>query len=74
MIDPLFQVHKLNEKGLQKAKELADRFNTLLVEINRLCPAGRELSIVKTKLEEASFFAKKAVASVPENQLWGETC
>jgi hypothetical protein len=67
-VDPLFQVHKLNEGGLQRAQELADRFNGLLVELNRLLPEGREFSIVKTKLEEAAFFAKKAIAKRPENQ------
>lgn len=35
---------------------------------NILVPASREASIMRTKLEEAAFFARKACASRPENQ------
>lgn len=68
-MDPAFQTYRLNESGLQKAEFLAYRFDQLLAEIARICPAGRELSIVRTKLEEACFFAKKGVASVRDNQV-----
>jgi hypothetical protein len=58
----------LNDGGIQKAKELANAFNSLLITVREHVPEGRELSIVKTKLEEACFFAKKGMANVAENQ------
>ena len=64
-----FQVHLLNESGIQKAVRLAERFTDFLNDIEQDTGAeGREVSIVRTKLEEASFFAKKAIACRPENQ------
>ncbi len=66
-----FQVHLLNEQGIEKAKGIAKVFdgciNTLLGQPIQL-PQGRELAIVRTKLEEACFFAKKAMANDPSNQ------
>jgi hypothetical protein len=58
-----FEVHMLNETGKQNAKEIAETFDTCLNKLTELCPEGRSFSIVKTKLEEACFFAKKAMAS-----------
>lgn len=69
MVDPLFQVHRLNEDGLKKAEVLAGAFNELLVNLRGMCPEGREFAIVKTKLEEAAFFAKKSIANAKENQI-----
>lgn len=64
-----FTFHKLNEKGIEKAKEIAVRFSILLNELEyTIGSSGREMAIVRTKLEEASFFAKKAMAVRPENQ------
>ena len=68
MTNPLFQVHRLNDDGMKKAEEIAAAFNGCLQSVEGMCPIGRELSIVKTKLEEACFFAKKAMANAPENQ------
>jgi hypothetical protein len=68
-MDPLFEVHMLNERGKDKAHEIAGAFNDLLTRLSPICPVGREMSIVRTKLEEAAFFAKKSMANVPENQL-----
>ncbi len=76
-----FEVHILNPDGIAKAKQIAQAFDELLTKLDGLaeCKDGlstsyfgvqpRSYAIVKTKLEEASFFAKKAMASLPENQL-----
>lgn len=73
-----FEVHMLNDEGKRKARAIAEAFDQLLttltlaegaVESFVLCPAGREMSIVRTKLEEACFFAKKAMASDPTNSV-----
>ena len=80
-----FEVYKLNEEGVAKAKEIAIKFDALLESLETLCSRpsvskggitlptnhavnAREMSLVRTKLEEASFFAKKAMSLVSENQ------
>jgi hypothetical protein len=68
MMDPAFQVHMLNEKGIGLAKDIANIFDKTLDQLSTYCAPGREWAIVKTKLEEACFFAKKAMASAKENQ------
>jgi hypothetical protein len=84
MINNEFQVHILNEDGIERAKQLAATFDAFLEQLKKLCLHdqqkyggillagnaynGREFAIVRTKLEEASFFAKKALAMLPENQ------
>ena len=62
-----FAVHMLNDDGKTKAKAIADAFDECLEKLVALCPPSRETSIMRTKLEEACFFAKKAMASQPEN-------
>lgn len=65
-----FQVHRLNEEGLKKADEVAEGFSSLLDLIEKKADGGdpRLLAIVRTELERACFYAKKALASVKENQ------
>ncbi len=63
-----FEVHMLNDLGKSAAGQLAERFSDLLDFCKLVGEPGRELSLVATKLEEASFFAKKAMAIKPENQ------
>lgn len=71
-VDPLFEFHKLNEQGQTNAIDIANAFNDLLETLKEFCPNNsREFSIVKTKLEEACFFAKKAMAMQPNNQVSG---
>jgi hypothetical protein len=63
-----FQVHLLNDQGLAKATELGEIFSEALSKIESLVPAGRERALVVTKLQEASFFAKRGIAVDPSNQ------
>lgn len=58
-----FEVHMLNEAGKTKAGQIAYVFDGLLGSLESICPEGRLMAIVRTKLEEACFFAKKAMAS-----------
>jgi len=78
-MNPLFGYHRLNVAGTEKAKQIAEQFDTLLHSVSALLPApgagggsqtpgAREFAICKTKLEEACFYAKKALALDPENQ------
>lgn len=65
---PEFSVHMLNEAGKMKARALAIDFSTLLDRIEASGCTGRDLALVKTKLEEACFVAKRGMASLLENQ------
>jgi hypothetical protein len=69
-----FEVHMLNEAGKLKAKAIAEAFDTLLTSLENITPMDdsrslghREMALVRTKLEEAAFFAKKAMAVQPRN-------
>lgn len=62
-----FAVHMLNETGKTKAAAIAEVFDTALTALEELVPPGREIAIVRTKLEEACFFAKKGMASDPKH-------
>lgn len=65
-----FAVHMLNETGKQNAIRLAEHFERCLDGAEAITgTTGREVAIVRTKMEEACFFAKKAMAVRPENQL-----
>jgi hypothetical protein len=64
----MFEVHVLNDQGIEKARILQKSFKEFLSSIEEMCGSdGREMSIVRTKLEEASFFAKRAMAMNPVN-------
>jgi hypothetical protein len=62
-----FTVHMLNDEGKKKAGIIASAFDECLEKLKSTCPEGREFAITKTKLEEASFFAKKSMACQKEN-------
>ena len=65
-----FKVHLLNAKGLQSAEIAASAFETLLATLDEGCAiGGRERALVVTKLQEASFWAKRSIAINPAHQL-----
>lgn len=67
----MFESKKLNDEGLCKLGMIRDAFTSTLNKLELTCPEGREFSIVKTKLEEACFFAIKSVSLDPKNQVDG---
>lgn len=68
MVRKEFAVHILNDEGIARAKEIAavmsealDKVESLMA-VDPLTSAGaREAAIVRTKFEEAGFYAKKAM-------------
>lgn len=66
----MFKVHLLNDGGIAKARRLQKLFEDALEIIESISGTdGREMAIVRTKLQEASFFAKRAMAQRPHNQI-----
>jgi len=66
----IFKFHKLNKEGQVKAVNIQMVFEKCLEGLKENCAIDtREFSIVKTKLEEACFFAKKSMAIQTENQM-----
>jgi hypothetical protein len=71
MMDKAYALHTLtlNATGKSRANDIAEAFDGLLAELVTMNPeTSREMSMVRTKLEEACFFATKAMAIKPENQ------
>jgi hypothetical protein len=68
MIDPLFSTVSLSMIGVDKTTQLRQSFSQFLEIIEEIIPGGsREMSIIKTMLEQASFHAIKAVRNYKEN-------
>ena len=82
-MNPEFEVHILNTEAIEKAKELASTFDKCLTDVisiierpgtsgtillPRSVMNGRFVALVRTHMELASFYAKKAMAILPENQ------
>jgi hypothetical protein len=69
MINPLFSTVKLSEAGIANTNTIRGGFSNLLELLEDVLPgSSREISIIRTKLEEASFYAVKAVRNYKENQ------
>ena len=73
---PGFATFMLNEEGKAKAARIGAAFDALLDALEATSGGGpdfrgggeRELALVRTKLEEACFYAKKSVAIQPRHQ------
>lgn len=64
-----FEAHKLNGDGVKKVDKVRALFDDFLSNLEIECGSdGREMAIVRTKLEEASFFANKAISVFAGNQ------
>lgn len=72
-MDQVFEFFKLNPAGVERAALLATEFDSFYARIRELIgtPASgstRELAIVRTNLEAACMYSKKALAMNPANQ------
>lgn len=66
-----FSTYALNETGTMAANAIAEQFSHLLstLELSNMCGTeGREVALVRTHLQLASFYAKRAMAQMPVNQ------
>ena len=59
--------YKLNEKGVNEVSEAKRVFSEMQEQVMGRLKPSRNASIVKTKLEEASFYMTRAIAEQEEN-------
>jgi hypothetical protein len=65
----MFKFHRLNTEGAVKATRIQHLFEATVGALEEIIGTdNREMSLVRTKLEEACFFAKKAMAVQKLNQ------
>jgi hypothetical protein len=59
--------YKLNAEGAEKLKEAKIEFSNFQEKLLGELKPGRNASIVKSKLEEASFYMSRAIAEQADN-------
>jgi len=57
-----FTYHAPSSQGVTRHEALSLGFINLATLVEKICPEGREKSLVMTKLEEAKFWASAGVA------------
>lgn len=67
MIHKEFEFIRLNPEAINECIDVAKLFSVFWDNLQTMCPEGREMALVKTKLQEASFFAKKSISLEPSN-------
>lgn len=68
IINKEFKIARLNKLGTSKFEHISLKFDDLLLELMMTCADCRELALVRTKMEEASFFVFKALVTDPRYQ------
>ena len=64
-----FKAHELNDAGAARVADVRKLFSVHLNNVSSVVgEGGREMAIVKTKLEEACMFAIRAISVQRENQ------
>jgi hypothetical protein len=65
----MFEFHTLNDEGKRHSQWVREEFQRTLDRLTSVLGEGtRETAIMKTKLEEAAFYAQRALALDPRNQ------
>ena len=67
----LFEAHKLNDAGMEKAQRIAAEFERLLESLRTIYDFNsysRTHMAMVGHLETACFYAKKSMAVLPDNQ------
>lgn len=63
-----FKTTILNETGVAATTAIANIMGEALEKLERIVPKSREAALMVTNLQQASFWAKKAVAMAPGNE------
>jgi hypothetical protein len=66
-VSTIFGIHLLNLEGRKKAQAIGEHFQLLLDWLKSVVPEGREMALMKTKLEEACFYAKAGMSRHVDN-------
>lgn len=66
----LFASYTLNEEGKRKVLAVTNAFEDLLAKLHSIGPStGVPYAMVRMNLEQACFYAKKAIAMIPANRI-----
>lgn len=68
MARPEYSAYYLNKEGSEKVLDVAEGFSKLTDWLEAITPKSRYQELIKTHLEIACMFARKALAEMPEHQ------